>query len=256
MQPLRSIFQLTLHSYLEHFAVWGDDPVGGNAQIFAHVESAHFWYSQMGAFNNLDCNMMCWLEACTATLYPHWLHPATRLSNLCSHAPWWAPHPLSSRPRVASGARWRHTKESGFRSRALQGPSPSRGSISSVALQNSIVCPWCSHLMIPNCCTCTRLTHHLEVALPVHHGVRVDLAHVPTAVWLLRALHMEMPLLCWRSWEGDPWISRDDIVVDRQYRLRVDAYPGNLRAYREKQTNLSRNHNACCKIEMICYART
>ena len=38
-------------------------------------------------------------------------------------------------------------------------------------------------------------THYLEVALPVHHGVRVDLAHIPASVRLLDALHMKVPFL-------------------------------------------------------------
>ena len=67
------------------------------------------------------------------------------------------------------------------------------------------------------------LTHHLEVALPVHHGVRVDLAHVVSLVLLLHVAHHQVPrvVLVVRHLEaGDP---RDHVVVDRQDHLPVQV---------------------------------
>ena len=79
------------------------------------------------------------------------------------------------------------------------------------------------------------LTDDLEVPLPVDHGVGVDLAHVPTAVRLLRTLHVEVPLLWRRPREGDARVPGDDVVVDRQDSLRVNADPCNLRTCRQRR---------------------
>ena len=63
------------------------------------------------------------------------------------------------------------------------------------------------------------------------HGICVDLAHVPAAVWLLRPLDVEEPFVPRGSREGDAGIPRDDVVVDGKDGLGVNSDPRNLKVY-------------------------
>lgn len=74
-----------------------------------------------------------------------------------------------------------------------------------------------------------KLTDDLQVSLSASHGIGVDLAHVPSSVDLLHILNVKVPSAVIGERKAYTWILGDDVVVYRQYRLGVDAYPRNLR---------------------------
>ena len=83
------------------------------------------------------------------------------------------------------------------------------------------------------CCDYTALgtiglTHNLHIAGPVHHGVRVDLTHIPAPVTLLGAVQVEIPLVLTRPGQRDPGVPGDDVVVDGENGLSVHPDPGHL----------------------------
>lgn len=60
------------------------------------------------------------------------------------------------------------------------------------------------------------------------HGIGVDLTHVGAPVLGLGVLDVERPRTEVVVRDGEPGIVRDDVLVDRQYRLGVRLDPGHL----------------------------
>lgn len=71
-------------------------------------------------------------------------------------------------------------------------------------------------------------TQDFEVALAVLHGIRVDLAHVETAILRFDVLQPKIPVAVAALRQRDPRVSRYDLRVDRQDRLGVDPNPRHL----------------------------
>lgn len=83
-----------------------------------------------------------------------------------------------------------------------------------------------------------KLTYNLEVTFSGSHGIRVHLTHVPASIWLLNLSDVKIPAAVIVVRQHDAWILCDDVVVDAENRLCVDANPRDLQA-REGKSNFT-----------------
>lgn len=68
----------------------------------------------------------------------------------------------------------------------------------------------------------------MQVTLPRSHGIRVHLTHVPAAIRLLHLSDVQIPAAVVVVRQHDARILCDDVVVDAEDGLRVDAHPSDL----------------------------
>ena len=81
------------------------------------------------------------------------------------------------------------------------------------------------------------LTNDVKVTVLTLHGIRVDLAHIPTAVSLFYLLYVEVPGSVLAVSHADTVVLRYHVICYRQNRLRVDAQPSNLEAERKNNSD-------------------
>lgn len=72
------------------------------------------------------------------------------------------------------------------------------------------------------------LTDHLQVSFLAGHGLRVDLAHVPTSVGLLHITDVQEPRTMVVVSQCYPGVFRHHPVVYRKYGLGANTNPSDL----------------------------
>ena len=72
------------------------------------------------------------------------------------------------------------------------------------------------------------LTYDLEVTFSGSHGIGVHLTHVPASIRLLHLPDVQIPATVIIVCQYDAWVLSDDIVVDAENRLSINAHPRDL----------------------------
>lgn len=96
-----------------------------------------------------------------------------------------------------------------------------------------------------------RLTNDVQESDLTLHGVRVDLAHIPSSVRLPYLLDMQIPSPVVRMTHPYPMVLGDHVTVYRQDSLRVDSQPGHLN--RNTIFNQIKKSGLSCKLYINIY---
>lgn len=83
-------------------------------------------------------------------------------------------------------------------------------------------------------------TNNLQISLPRPHGIGINLAHVPSSIWLFDLPDVQVPAAMVVVSQHNSRILSDDIVMNAEDRLCVNSYPRDLNQIYSKKLQHNR----------------